>query len=90
MNEQNLNLIIKKLLYKSNHRGCKETDIILGLFAKEFIFQMNAEALRDFAKILEQNDVDIYNWCLGKIAVPLYLRSTTMRKLLNFSTNMFK
>ena len=26
-------LLIKKLLYRSIHRGCKETDILLGNFA---------------------------------------------------------
>ncbi|WP_316353485.1 succinate dehydrogenase assembly factor 2 [Candidatus Trichorickettsia mobilis] len=90
MNSQDLNLIIKKLLYKSKHRGCKETDLILGKFAEEFIFSMNSTELTEFTKILEQNDADIYDWCSGKIPPPSSLNSKTMHKLLEFSINIIK
>ncbi len=39
--ENNKNLIIKKILYRSKYRGCKETDFLLGnFFEKE---QQNIE-----------------------------------------------
>ncbi|WPY01457.1 Succinate dehydrogenase assembly factor [Candidatus Trichorickettsia mobilis] len=89
MNSQDLSLIRKKLLYKSKHRGCKETDLILGKFAEEFIFSMNSSELTEFAKILEQNDADIYDWCSGK-TTPSSLNSKIMHKLLEFSVDIIK
>lgn len=62
----NIDTLVKKLLYRSIHRGCKETDIIIGNFAKQYIHTMNTQELKDFEIILEQSDSDIYDWCLGK------------------------
>lgn len=80
-------IFAKKLLYQSSHRGCKETDFILGKFAEKFLPSMNIEQLQLFAKILEQNDSDIYDWVTGKSVPPIQLQSSVMDKLLKFKPN---
>jgi antitoxin CptB len=87
LDQQQRHLFIKKLLYKSKNRGCKETDLILGRFAEKFIDKMNIDELIEFAKILDQNDADIYDWYIAKTSLPSDLNSTTMNKLLNFDIN---
>ncbi|XVN43231.1 MAG: succinate dehydrogenase assembly factor 2 [Candidatus Rickettsia vulgarisii] len=84
MNYFNRDSFAKKLLYQSKNRGCKETGMILGNFAEQFLFDMNDEDLRDFSLILENNDIDIYDWVTKKTVSPAHLNSNTMIKLLNF------
>ena len=36
---------VKKIIYQSCHRGCKETDFILGDFAKAKVAQFNMDKL---------------------------------------------
>jgi antitoxin CptB len=58
----------KKLIYRSIHRGCKETDFLIGDFAKENLDQMNDDELIIYQDFLEQDDLEIYNWVIGKTA----------------------
>lgn len=75
---------IKKLLYKSKNRGCKETDLILGKFAEKHLAGMSKEQLQNFAKILAETDNDIYDWVTGKTPPPSELDSDIMQQLLKF------
>ncbi len=54
-------VLIKKLIYQSNHRGCKETDFILGDFANENCEKMTSDELEIYAELLLEHDWDIYN-----------------------------
>jgi len=75
---------IKKLLYQSCNRGCKETDLIIGKFAKENIEKMSADELEIFSGILSLADVDIYDWYTEKKPVPEHNKSKIMTQILNF------
>lgn len=81
MTSSEKDILIKKLLYKSLHRGCKETDLILGNFATSFINEMEMDELLAFEEILKQNDADIYDWVTGKSPVPVILQSSVMKSL---------
>ena len=53
---------IRELIYKSWHRGCKETDILLGFFAKDCIETMNETEIELYKEFIAQPDWDIYAW----------------------------
>ncbi len=57
---------IKRLKYRSWHRGCKETDVILGYFADSHLEVFNPGQLDLFEKLLEEQDADIWKWIVGK------------------------
>ena len=84
MNIKNRDQFIKKLLYQSCNRGCKETDLIIGQFAKQNIEKMTDEELQIFEHILQQNDADLYDWYVKKKPIPEENLSTIMTKILNF------
>jgi len=48
----------------------KENDILLGRFADHNIQKLNHQQLDDFEILMQQNDIDIMNWVIGKTAVP--------------------
>lgn len=84
MNIKKRDQFIKKLLYQSCNRGCKETDLIIGKFAKQNIGKMTDEELQIFERILQQNDADLYDWYVKKIPVPEENLSTVMTQILKF------
>lgn len=63
---QTRELLIKKLIYQSDKRGCKETDIILGNFSSKYLHKMNDTELLDYKHFLSQLDSDIWDWVNGK------------------------
>jgi antitoxin CptB len=52
--------LLKKLSYRSNYRGCKETDLLLGKFAEQYLHQLSSLQLQEYEHLLNQADVDIY------------------------------
>jgi antitoxin CptB len=75
---------IKKLLYQSCHRGCKETDLIIGEFAKKNLHKMTEEEIHAFAELLQVPDTDIYDWYTKKKPLPKEKFNPVVDKLLNF------
>lgn len=60
----------KKLRYQSWHRGCKETDDILGPFADDFLLRCSHEDAARFQALLDESDRNIWDWLTGKAAAP--------------------
>lgn len=60
----------KKMLYQSWHRGCKETDVVLGPFAEVFLPQCNDAELAAFTTLLDENDWDIWHWITNQGTAP--------------------
>lgn len=84
MNKDQRKIFEKKLLYKSCYRGSKETDLIIGEFAKQNIEQMSNQDLKDFNELLDLSDGDIYDWYMGKKPIPNQLKSNILLKLMKF------
>ena len=84
MNIKNREQLLKKLLYQSGNRGCKETDLIIGQFAKLKLDKMNDSDLITFEKILQMNDADIYDWYMKKKPIPKAKSSKLMLQILDF------
>ncbi|MES2678053.1 MAG: succinate dehydrogenase assembly factor 2 [Pseudomonadota bacterium] len=67
---QNKELLIRTALYRSLHRGCKETDILLGVFAQNKINDLSDEELELYSQLILEDDAFIYDWILQKIPTP--------------------
>ncbi len=57
--------IKKKIIYRSNYRGTKEMDKLLGAFARKYLDQLNIEDLNQLIKLLEIDDNNLYNFYNG-------------------------
>ena len=55
----------KKIIYRSNYRGTKEMDKLLGAFTNKYINQLNNDDLLDLQKLLDIEDEDLYNFYKG-------------------------
>ena len=55
----------KKIIYRSNYRGTKEMDKILGAFTKKYVNKLNDQDLFDLEKLLNIDDDNLYNFYNG-------------------------
>ena len=55
----------KKIIYRSNYRGTKEMDKLLGAFTNIYIDKLDEHDLLDLQKLLNFEDEDIYNYYKG-------------------------
>jgi len=75
---------VKRLKYRSKHRGTKELDILLGRFAEQHLDHMTPAEIERYEAILEANEHDIYHWLAGKRPVPPEHDNAVMRRILSF------
>ena len=61
----NIEQLKKKIIYRSNYRGTKEMDKLLGSFTKEYINNLETKDLIDLEKLLEFDDNSLYNFYNG-------------------------
>ncbi|MDB5410156.1 MAG: hypothetical protein JWL84_5068 [Rhodospirillales bacterium] len=74
----------KRLLFRSWHRGTKETDLLLGSFAERYIADFSKDQLDHYEALLENEDGDLYDWITGRAAVPVECDGEMMRLLRAF------
>tara|TARA_B100001250_G_C19399104_1_gene613961 strand:+ start:370 stop:627 length:258 start_codon:yes stop_codon:yes gene_type:complete len=58
----NIDELKKKIIYRSNYRGTKEMDQLLGTFTKNIINRINYDELLDLDKLLSLDDANLYNY----------------------------
>ncbi|UWI83245.1 succinate dehydrogenase assembly factor 2 [Wolbachia endosymbiont of Howardula sp.] len=80
----NISLLRKKLLYRSSHRGCKETDIILGAFALKFINSFSFSELIRYEKIVDLDDDILYFYINHYASLPTHLDRGMIRAIIHF------
>ena len=55
----------KKIIYRSNYRGTKEMDKLLGAFSKTYINELSYDDLIKLEKLLNIDDSNLYNLLNG-------------------------
>ncbi len=61
----NIDQLKKRIIYRSNYRGTKEMDKLLGSFAKEYIDKLEIKDLVDLEILLSCDDNSLYNFYRG-------------------------
>ncbi len=61
---------LKKLLYRAEHRGFREADIIIGGFAQRHLAELSEAQLDEFEALIDQPDPDLYAWIIGREPTP--------------------
>ena len=78
----NITNLKKKIIYRSNYRGTKEMDKLLGSFTKKYINLLNDEELQYLCNLLDCDDENLYKYNQGE--------ETTIIINSNNVTNLFK
>ena len=67
---ETLEALRRKLRFRAWHRGTSEADLLLGAFADQCLTPFAAEELRQFERLLEEDDPLIDDWISGRRPVP--------------------
>ena len=65
----NIEDLKKKIIYRSNYRGTKEMDILLGSFTKKYINTLNKKELINLSDLLDLDDENLYKFNKDKKAL---------------------
>jgi antitoxin CptB len=63
--DSNTEQLKKKIIYRSNYRGTKEMDKLLGAFTNKYINKLNNDDLVNLEKLLDVDDNNLYNFYNG-------------------------
>src|ERR1700677_3643593 len=74
----------RKLGFRAWRRGTSEADLLIGSFADQFLTWFGAEELRQFERLLEEDDPVIDDWITGRQRVPKEHDNRVMRLLRRF------
>ena len=61
----NIDQLKKKIIYRSNYRGTKEMDKLLGAFTKKYIESLSVRDLKHLEELLDIDDTNLYNFYNG-------------------------
>ena len=78
----NIKFLKNKIIYRSNYRGTKEMDKLLGAFTKKYINQLKESELQLLSDLLNLDDENLYKFNQGL--------KTTINIELNEVTKLFK
>jgi antitoxin CptB len=75
----------KRLLYRSWHRGTRESDLILGRFAAAYLALFDEAQLDRYEALLDCADAELFDWVAGRAAPPAARDHDVMRLLRAFT-----
>jgi antitoxin CptB len=61
---------LRRLKFRSWHRGIKEMDLILGHFADRVLPTLSPEEIDQYERLIEIEDTSLYNWVTGREKTP--------------------
>ena len=74
----------KMIIYRSNYRGTKEMDKLLGSFVKNYIDKFTIEELKELEKFLDLDDELIYDFYKGKSKNIDFTNKKILNTFINF------
>ena len=72
---------LKRLRFRSCHRGIREADLLVGGYFDRWHDAWSDADADWFEALLEEQDVDILAWAMGAAEVPMRWRGEMMRRL---------
>lgn len=75
---------IRRLIYRSSYTGTKETDKLLGQFAREVLPVLNEGELDLYEEVLDYGDPAIWSWVSKQSTVPANIDNAVLTRLIDW------
>ncbi|MBO0347323.1 succinate dehydrogenase assembly factor 2 [Roseibium sp. CAU 1637] len=75
---------LKRILFRSWHRGMKEMDLLLGGFVDAKIDELTEEELVELENLLNAHDQDLYSWMSGRKPLPAEWDGPLYRRIIAY------
>ena len=79
--QQGLEARRKRILFRSLRRGTKESDLVIGGFAKTAVNDLDGTQLDALEALLDRPDPEVLGWVIGLRPVPLEFDTDVMAML---------
>ena len=79
---EDIEIMRKRLIFRSWHRGTKEMDLLMGSFADTHVPDMDEGELAQYEELLKENDPNLYNWISGREEPPANVRSDVFERFM--------
>ena len=83
--EEDLDPRRKRLLFRSRHMGMRETDILLGAFARESLASLDDGLLDEYEALLDEADADLLKWILQRERAPERIPARILNLVIQFN-----
>lgn len=60
----------KRVLYRANHRGTQEMDILIGGFVADGLETFDHAMLDRIEKLMDEEETDLQAWLMGQRGIP--------------------
>jgi antitoxin CptB len=78
----------KRMLYRCQHRGMKEMDILLGGYAKDHLAGLDDAQLDELELLMDVSDQDLFKWMIGSGAVPAEHDTPLYRAIVSYKRDL--
>lgn len=73
----------RRLVFRANHRGTFETDILIGGFVEANVATMTAAELADMEAVMEMPDPELTDWLFGRLPLPEEKATPMLRRMVD-------
>jgi antitoxin CptB len=74
----------RRILFRSQHRGTREMDLLMGRFAAAALAQLSDGELDEFEQLIDMPDSEVLDWLTGMQPTPAEYDTMVFRKLKAF------
>jgi antitoxin CptB len=77
----------RRLIFRAQHRGTYENDLLVGDFVKANIAAMSEAELDDIEAVLEFPDAELADWLTGRAPIPDHADTPMIRRIRHAALN---
>ena len=77
----------RRIIFRAQHRGTYENDLMIGDFVKANIAAMGEAELDELEAVMEFPDAELADWLTGRIPVPGHADSPMFRRIREAALN---
>ena len=77
----------RRLIFRAQHRGTYENDLLIGDFVKARIARMSEAELDELEAVMEFPDAELADWLTGRAPIPDYADSPMLRRIREAALN---
>lgn len=71
----------RRLLFRANHRGTHECDLLIGGYVARRIDSLTAAEMDALEEVMELPDSDLADWLTGRLPIPPHADSPMLRAI---------
>ncbi len=77
----------RRLVFRAQHMGTHENDLLIGDFVKAHITTMTPHELDEVETLLKHNDTELADWLTGRLPIPPHADTTMLRRIRHAALN---